>query len=394
MPASPSSPHGDRTGEGISVLLVDDEPLVRQAYGRVLKKAGFRISTASGHADALECVNSEQFDVIVSDISMPDGSGLDLLRALRERGIEAPVLLITGDPSVETAVGAVNYGARQYLEKPVEADQLIAKVRAAARPERPAGKAGAAMLRDEVRESPAVLAKLREDFEAAMRGLDIFFQPIVSWSRHDVFAHECLLRSPGSPLPDPGSLLGAAERLSKEEEVGRSVRRLAAQRAGELPDDGVLFVNVHPAELADDDLYSPDAPLSCVASRIVLEITERATLGRLGQLQDRISRLREMGSRIAIDDLGAGYSGLSSFVQLDPEIVKVDMSLVRDVHLHITKRRVVGSLLELCAELDIRVVVEGVETREERDTLISLGADLFQGYLFARPARQLPTVSW
>jgi EAL domain-containing protein (putative c-di-GMP-specific phosphodiesterase class I) len=394
MRTSPSSTHGDQSAEGVSVLLVDDEQLVRSAYGRVLRRAGFRLSTASGVKAALQCVDNEEFEVIVSDISMPDGSGLDLLRALRERGIEAPVLLITGDPSVETAVSAVNYGARRYLEKPVDAEHLVATVRAAAEPQRPAGNAGATVLRDEVGQSPAVLAEIREEFDLAMRGLQIFFQPIVSWSERIVFAHECLLRSPGSPLPDPGSLLGAAERLSREDEVGRAVRRQAAQRAAELPADAALFVNVHPAELADDDLYSADAPLSHVASQIVLEITERATLGSLDQLRERTSRLREIGFRIAIDDLGAGYAGLSSFVQLDPEIVKIDMSLVRNIHRAVTKRRVVGSLIELCEELKIQVVVEGVETREELDTLVSLGADLLQGYFFARPAPQLPPVRW
>ena len=81
----------------------------------------------------------------------------------------------------------------------------------------------------------------------------------------------------------------------------------------------------------DHELFSPAAPLSRIASRVVLEITERASLDELGDVAPRLAQLRGLGFRIAIDDLGAGYAGLTSFAQLEPEVVKVDMSLVRGI---------------------------------------------------------------
>jgi EAL domain-containing protein (putative c-di-GMP-specific phosphodiesterase class I) len=121
------------------------------------------------------------------------------------------------------------------------------------------------------------------------------------------------------------------------------------------------------------------------ASRVVLEVTERQTLDSVSEPAARVARLKQAGYRVAVDDLGAGYAGLSSFVQLDPDIVKVDMSLVRGVDESSKKRRLIRSLVELCAEMGTRVVLEGVETVAERDALASTGDVWMQGYLFGKP---------
>ena len=102
----------------------------------------------------------------------------------------------------------------------------------------------------------------------------------------------------------------------------------------------------------------------------------------------RIARLRALGFQIAVDDLGAGYAGLSSFSQLEPDIVKLDMSLVRGIDSSSSKSSLVRSMVQVCTrDLGMRVVCEGVETSAERDTLERLGATLLQGYLFAKPER-------
>ncbi len=93
-----------------------------------------------------------------------------------------------------------------------------------------------------------------------------------------------------------------------------------------------------------------------------------------------------MGFRIAIDDFGAGYSGLGTFAQLEPEVVKLDISLVTEVHKSPTKQKLIRSMTDLCHELGIQVIAEGIETAEERDAVLSLGCDLLQGFLFARPS--------
>lgn len=146
-------------------------------------------------------------------------------------------------------------------------------------------------------------------------------------------------------------------------------------------------MNLHPSDLTDVDLVSEVAPLTGVASRVVLEVTERASLESSHELSARLARLRELGFRVAVDDIGAGYSGLTSFADLMPEIVKIDMSLVRDVDRSVVRQRTIRSLCGLCHEGGTLVVGEGVESESERNCLVELGCDLLQGYLFGRPSR-------
>jgi EAL domain-containing protein (putative c-di-GMP-specific phosphodiesterase class I) len=121
---------------------------------------------------------------------------------------------------------------------------------------------------------------------------------------------------------------------------------------------------------------------------VVIEVTERHSLDSVRGLSARTAKLRELGFRLAVDDLGAGYAGLSSFSILEPEFVKLDMSLIRGIDSSKRKQSVIRSMVALCErDLGMRIICEGVETAAERDTLALLGADLVQGYLFARPSK-------
>ena len=165
------------------------------------------------------------------------------------------------------------------------------------------------------------------------------------------------------------------------------MRRLAAR----APTAARLFVNLHPRDLLDPQLFSRGAPLSAIADRVVLEITERASLDDIFDTRARVAELRTLGYQIALDDLGAGYAGLNSFAQLEPDFVKLDMALIRGVAHEPTKQKLIRSMRLLCGEMGIGVISEGIETAEERDALLGLGCDLMQGYLFARPSREIRT---
>ena len=147
-----------------------------------------------------------------------------------------------------------------------------------------------------------------------------------------------------------------------------------------------IFVNLHPRDLLDPNLFDAKAPLAKFAKNVVLEITERASLEPIPDLKGRLESLREMGFRLAIDDLGAGYASLSTLAQLQPDVAKIDMSLVRNIHLSETKLKLVNSLITLCEDLGIQVITEGVETAEELNALKEVGCDLLQGFYFAKPA--------
>jgi EAL domain-containing protein (putative c-di-GMP-specific phosphodiesterase class I) len=313
---------------------------------------------------------------------------------VRERDLDVPVILMTGTPTVETAIKAVENGALRYLVKPFEETVLRDAVGQAQRLHKVAKlKRQALALVGEGNKQLGDLAGLNASLDRALATLWMAYQPIVAWSKKTTFAFEALLRSTESTLPHPGAILEAAERLGRLEDVGRAIRERVAAAVEGAPSEYV-FVNLHTRDLLDESLYSPASPLSRVAGRVVLEITERAALDKVNDAAARVAKLRKMGFRIALDDLGAGYAGLTSFAQLEPEVVKFDMSLVRGLHENETKKKLIQSMTALFRELGLIVIAEGVETAPERDALAETGCDLLQGYLFAKPGRPFPAVSW
>lgn len=236
--------------------------------------------------------------------------------------------------------------------------------------------------------SPEVELRILEDkLSRCVAGLSMHYQPIVHAATRERFGYEALLRSTDKSLPHPGAILDAAERLEKIPMLGRAVRAQVARTIAESPPErGVVFVNLHLLDLFDKQLSSMFAPLTKVANRVVLEITERTSLEGQADVRFRVQELRELGFKIAIDDLGGGHARMGTFSPLDFDFVKLDMSLVRDMDKHPMKQRLVKSIVELCREHQTMVIGEGVETDAEIDALIELGCDLLQGYRIAKPA--------
>jgi EAL domain-containing protein (putative c-di-GMP-specific phosphodiesterase class I) len=358
---------------------------------RVLEGAGYDVFVAASAMVAVEVTSQRAFDVVVSDIQMPGMTGVDLLRAIRASDLDVPVVLMTGAPSVETAIEAVNLGALKYLPKPTPNDVLLETVERASRLHRIARmKRDAMKLLGQDDTQAGDRAGLQANFDRALETMWMAFQPIVDARGGRVFGYEALMRTLEPSLPHPGAVLSAAERLNRLDDLGRRVRALSAEAFERAPDEAVLFVNLHTRDLLDAALFDPSAPLTKIAQRVVLEVTERAAIDDVKDIQIRVSALRRLGFRIAIDDLGAGYAGLSSFAALEPEIVKLDMSLVRNVHQSEIRQRLIGSLTLLCNEMHMRVVAEGIELAEEREILDGIGCDLLQGYLFAKPGPPFP----
>jgi EAL domain-containing protein (putative c-di-GMP-specific phosphodiesterase class I)/CheY-like chemotaxis protein len=390
-PMGPGIAIGDNATTPSEVLVVDDEPVTARGYARALAAAGYKVSVAHDGREAAAMAKATPFDVIVSDIAMPDMDGLALLRTVREDDLDVPMIFMTGSPALDSALQAIEYGAFRYLLKPVAPDAMLEVVGRAVRVHRLARVRREATAVHELEGKPiGDRAGLEARFGSAVEKLWVAAQPIISWSGRRIFAYETLLRTDEPTLRSPIDFFDAAERLGKAAELGRIIRRKVAVLLRETPPPALLFVNLHPADLEDPELYAEDGALTPFARQVVLEITERAALDRIHELQSRVMRLRALGYRIAIDDLGAGYAGLTSFAQLEPEVVKVDMSLVRGIDSSAVKQKLVRSIISLCTELGIQLVAEGIETVAERDMLIGLGGDLCQGYLFAKPGRGYP----
>ena len=357
------------------VLLVEDDAHDRGLFERVLRMAGHDVASVGDGTMAAQMIDRETFHVVVSDLSLPGLDGLSLLQHIHARDPFLPVILVTGSPAVESAAAAVELRALRYLLKPLHAGTLRDVVAQAI-----------VEYRGHMAEKGAQdLRPLAAAFESALPSLQMHFQPIVSYGKKEVFAYEALVRPTTREITNPGMLFDVATRLERIVDLGRIIRSKVAEAMAHAPCQ--VFLNLHPFELNDEELYSERSVLAPYANRLVLEITERAALEEIDDVRNRMARLRQLGFRLAVDDLGAGYAGLTSVAQLEPEVVKLDMALVRDVHRQPTKQHLIRSMIGLFNNLGRLVIAEGVESEEEAKTLVELGCDLLQGYLFARPTK-------
>jgi len=381
--------------ERLRVLVIDDHQQIRTAFERILDRAGYAVTTEDDVPAACARLQTDTFDVVLTDMQLPTGTGLDVLAFAHGADPGLPVVFVTGAGDVDMAQHALEHGALRYLVKPIGAARLLAAIaeacraRAATSGARAVGGRTAALAGDhDLRR-----VKLARDFDRALDKLWMALQPVAALSRRSVIAYEALVRSDEPALARPDLLIGAAEDLGRVDDLGQRVRAACAALVPSLPEGADLLVNLHPSDLEDEQLFDPEAPLSKVASQVILEITERASLEELKDIQERITRLRSLGFRIAVDDLGAGYGSLSAMALLRPDLVKLDMSLVRNVHQDPVRTRMVRSIGAMCEQLGIPWLCEGVETIEELRALVAVGCDIAQGYYLARPSRELPRIS-
>lgn len=225
------------------------------------------------------------------------------------------------------------------------------------------------------------------ELKAAMKSLEVHYQPIVAASDLSIIGHEALVRVPalsGGPL----ALFALAERagLASLRRLTRLIRAAVAAAMERMAPDMLVFVNLHPEELWDDELFSPACPLFAHRRRVVLELSERARFPEAVRAHWRMEGLRTLGYTVAMDDFGTGHAELLTLAEIGPDVVKLDRSMIRDRTEPERPGRALGAIAAMCRTLDIRIVAEGIETESERRRAVNAGCQLLQGYLFARPA--------
>jgi EAL domain-containing protein (putative c-di-GMP-specific phosphodiesterase class I) len=216
------------------------------------------------------------------------------------------------------------------------------------------------------------------------------FQPIVELETRRVVGHEGLSRGPrGTELETPYALFGAAGRQGITEELERACRRQAFVDWEVFGASGRLFINTVPATVRDTSFLGRGV-LDYLGPRlsprdVTLEITEQRVIENLNLYREAMHSFMDLGFSFAIDDVGAGYSGLETMATLGAAYLKIDMVLVRGVHHKRVSQQVVKAILDMGTGVDAIVIAEGIETQDEADTLVNLGIRWGQGYLFGRP---------
>jgi EAL domain-containing protein (putative c-di-GMP-specific phosphodiesterase class I) len=371
-----------------NILLVEDEQALARAYSRTLKLHGLEPTWVSDATSALGELRLRNYDVIVSDIMLPDHSGLDLLRHVRNCDPDLPMVLVTGMPNLDTAIDAVALGAFRYLVKPVSNDRLIGCIAQAQRTRQ------VARLREEALTKTHAFGasgdgELSRAFERALEPLWIAYQPIIRWPGRAIYGYQALVRSDEPSLALPSALLSAAERLGRGQELSRAVRRSVAKTARGLPSGTRVLINSSASDLLDSDLYSESTPLGTVAGRVTLDLPGSAAALNVAELGDRVRQLKGLGYRIAVSASSTACWDLSRYDTLDPDIVKVDVSRGDTANQPAMQRQALEHAAQWCEARGRDLVIEGVERDDERSRLHVLGCSLFQDCLFTHPGRKL-----
>ena len=236
--------------------------------------------------------------------------------------------------------------------------------------------------------------EFRRRLDRAIASIHVVFQPIVWADRSTVFGYEALVRSTDRWLTGPAELFTAAEEADAVVDLEHAIWAQVADAMASIGDELPVFVNVHPAALDDPALLDPAGPLAACSDRIVIELTQGAALDAMAHMGETLATLRGLGFGIAIDDMGAGYESLRTFAEVAPDVVKFDISLVRDIDSRPLQAELLASMIKICRDLDIRTVGIGVETDAERARLTALGCELLQGFRFARPRWPPADIAW
>lgn len=378
----------------IRILIADDEPALRGAIADLLAHEDSLVLVGeAGDADqAIELAVARRPDVALVDVSMPAGGGPRAAREIIRVSPTTRVIALSAFEDRPTVLEMLRAGAVGYLVKGTAGQDLLGSIAKVV--------GGGASLSDElidgiVHELSSQLR--REEIEhqqvAARRGeidrflagdgLTMVYQPIVDLRSRAIVGMEALARFHSLPLRPPNEWFATAVEL----ELGVQLEMLAIESAMKalphLPPGAYLSVNCSPRAAMSPELA---VLVNGDAARMVIEITEHEAIEDYAVLASALEGSRSQGVRVAIDDAGAGFASLRHTLLLRPDIVKVDTSLTRNIDGDRAKRALTSALVSFGDEMDISIIAEGIETREELEELVALGVPFGQGYYLAEPA--------
>lgn len=231
------------------------------------------------------------------------------------------------------------------------------------------------------------------------KAIKAVYQPIVSLNNGKIFGYEALSRITVTDCNlNIEELFHLAEKYQKLWDLERLCRKKALKYAVNKPCNTKLFINVDPNIIHDPDIVTGFTQKKLNKYKldpedIIFEITERSAIKDIHTFNAAVSHYKSQNFEIAIDDFGSGYSGMNRVCSLSPKYLKLDIQLVRNVHIDIMKKCAIKSIIYFCNEAKIKTIAEGIETRDELKTLIDLGVDYGQGYYFARPCQDFVDIN-
>ncbi|MGH2635988.1 MAG: EAL domain-containing protein [Actinomycetota bacterium] len=378
--------------ERIRVLIADDEPSIRQTLTNVVESDPSMevVGTAPDAQGAIELAELRQPDVALLDVRMPGGGGPRATREIVRHSPPTLVIALSAFEDRESVLTMIRAGARSYVGKDASNEQILNAIRgtiegATALTPGAMTEVFQAFAETVADGRPDPDDRLRRDRIRRIirrRAVDFVYQPVVGLETFRTAGVEAFARFRTHPKRSPDRWFGEAEAAGLRLDLEMTAVDVVLSLIADVPDDCYLGVNVSP-ETASSAAFLERVDGS-IAHRLVIELSERASLD--GQeLNGALGELRDRGVRLALDDAWARYSSLSHIVRLAPDIIKLDMSITRDIASDPTRQALVTALLSFASDIGTDVVAKGVETARELQVVRELGVPFAQGYYLARP---------
>ncbi len=371
------------------LLVIDDEPAVGTLVGRIARRVGFDVIVTTDPSDFKQRVRNWRPAVIILDLGMPDTDGVELLRFLAEERVTARILIVSGfdERILEAAnrLGAARgLNMAGILRKPVTLEDLTALLK---------------NIGHDVNEINA--PRLAEAIDAGELYLE--YQPKVDLATMTPSGFEALVRwrHPELGVVPPMKFIPVAEDTDLIRRLTQWVLAEAMRQrdSWSIPNLTLsVAVNLSAKNVDGDDLTELLAPAGTARAvdlrNLILELTESAAMRNAEQATDRLTRLRLRGVGLSIDDFGTGYSSLLQLQRLPFSELKIDKSFVIDCATSKENAAIVYAIIDLTHRLGLKVVAEGVETRDALQLLARAGCDAAQGYYISRPIGAEKVPEW
>lgn len=385
-----------------TVLVADDHEPNVLLMRRILLGAGIAdVHTTTEAGDAVRLFGELDPDIVLLDLHMPGIDGVAVMEAIRTAtpyGHFVPIIVLTADSTPEARQRVLAAGANDFLTKPIDRTEVVLRVRNLLHT-----RSLHEQLRSHNTDLQSEIDQARADTERAeaetaakrsriQHALDsapprVLYQPIFDLNTMKVIGYEALSRFDQRPCRPPDEWFGEASEVGLGMDLELAAVA-AALRTNDIPDDALLALNISPTTAASGRLGEILA--GTPADKVVLEITEHARIDDYDSLIAALLPLRFAGVRLAVDDAGAGFSSLSHILRLQPDIIKLDISLVRGIDHDPVKRALSSSLVAFAREIGAQIIAEGIETGPESQAVADLGVQWGQGYYLGRP-EQLPS---
>jgi EAL domain-containing protein (putative c-di-GMP-specific phosphodiesterase class I)/AmiR/NasT family two-component response regulator len=380
-------------------LIIDDEEQNIMLLKAILQRIEGLVTIATTDSTlASELFSQHRPDLVLVDLHMPGMDGVEVMAALNALITEddfVPMVILSADTDRDARERVLEAGAHDFLVKPLDLSEVVLRTRSLLRTrtlhlkvESQRAALAEQLERHERREREAsehrhtAARRVRDVLDR--RAIAIAFQPIADINDGRVIGLEALSRFETEPLRGPDLWFAEAKEVGLGAELELVAIDVALAQLPEIPADMFVSINVSPEHVADGHLAAHLR--SHPAERVVVEITEHAPVEDYSALLEHVSELRSRGTRLAVDDAGAGFASLQHILRLEPDFIKLDLSLTRDIDTDPVRRALASSLVTFAKEVGAYIVAEGIETAGEQGALSRLGVSLGQGYYLGRPA--------